>query len=609
MRVPPMSTPSPDRASTVQGLPSYESVSLFMQRATAALPAFKLTEDNQAAVAQICAELDGLPLPIELAATRLRAMSVQQILVGLTDRYRLLTGGSRAAPNRQQTLRWSIGWSYELCTPQEQRVWGQLAVFAQSFELDAAEAICDEDGLLDIVVSLVDKSVLIREEVGGVVRYRLLDILREYGRQKLQATGEYPTLYSRYRHWYERLVLRAAADAISPRQLDWFDRLDREQPNLLAALQSCLSDPAEFDTGRRIAEALYPFWFCRGYFNEGRLWLGRILAVHSDADPQRVNSLYMASVFAGLQGDLAEGSRRLAMADTASGEYDHHASLDLKEFASGCLALYHDDPGNAVAHFRNAIDFAQEGSGLFWKVASLLGQGLAHMLLGDASQALSCHERLLALTEKHGELVYRGRTYMLGGWARWRTGDPVQGRNDLMDGIQVSLRASDPVNVGRCLQTLAWVEADQRNHERAAVLLGSAAGIWRAIGGPIASYLDQLKYHQECRKSTLRALGEKLFRKQFHRGVQMSVDESVRYALQQPTPPVLKELVLTPREQQVAGLVAEGLTNKKIAERLVISQRTAQGHVEHILTKLGFTARTQIAAWVVKQAHEQSPKL
>lgn len=606
MRVPPMSIPSPDRTSTVQGLPSYESVTLFMQRATAALPTFELTEDNQAAVAQICAQLDGLPLPIELAATRLRAMSVQQILDRLTDRYRLLTGGSRAAPSRQQTLRWSIDWSYELCTLQEQRTWERLTVFAHSFELDAAEAICDDDDLLDVVASLVDKSVLIREEADGVVRYRLLDILREYGREKLEATGEYPTLSRRYRDWYERLVLRAEGDAISPRQLDWFDRLDREQPNLRAALQYCLSAPAEFDAGRRIAEALYPFWFCRGYLNEGRLWLDRVLAVHSDADPQRVRSLYMASVFAGLQGDLAEGARLLALADSLTAEHDRYATRDLKEFASGCLALYHDDPVSAVAHFRNAIESAREGHGLFWKVASLLGLGLAHMLLDEAPHSLTCHERLLALTENHGEHVYRGRTYMLGGWARWRVGDPTQARTDLEDGIQFSLGANDPVNVGRCLQTLAWIEADQHHPERAAVLLGAAAGIWQGIGGPMASYLDHLKDHQECKKQTFRALGDKPFRKQFQRGVQMTVDESVRYAFHRQPPPAPQESVLTPREQQVAGLVAEGLTNKKIAAKLVISQRTAQGHVEHILTKLGFTSRTQIAAWVVEHAHEHS---
>ena len=188
LRVPPLTVPDPDREPSLRGLPRYDAVTLFAQRAAAAVPGFELTEDNRVTVARICRQLDGLPLPIELAAARLRAMSPEQILERLTDRYTLLTLGSRGAPTRQQTLRLSIDWSHDLCTPREQQLWARLSVFAGSFELDAAEEICGEGvaagDLLDAVTSLVDKSILSREDAGPVVRFRMLETLRDYGRER-----------------------------------------------------------------------------------------------------------------------------------------------------------------------------------------------------------------------------------------------------------------------------------------------------------------------------------------------------------------------------------------------------------------------------------------
>ncbi|MDJ0414309.1 protein kinase domain-containing protein [Rhodococcus opacus] len=605
MRVPPMTVPDPSRGSALRGLPSYESVTLFVDRAAAAVPGFELTEDNQAAVAQICARLDGLPLPIELAASRLRAMSVQQILERLTDRYRILTGGSRAAPTRQQTLRLSIDWSYELCTAAEQQLWARLAVFSRSFELDAAEAICSDadlpEDLLDLVASLVDKSILIREEVGDVVRYRLLDLLHDYAREKLQSTDQYPGLIGRYRNWYEQLVLRAEAHASSPQQLSWLNRLDREQPNLRATLQLCLSDANDFDTGLRIAGGLFPFWLCRGYLHEGRLWLDRVLAAHNgELTPTRAKALYLNSILAGVQGDSSEGSRLLAEADAIFARDPSMSAL--REFASGCLPLYRAEPAQAVPHLQYASPSAQDDPDRFYHVGSLLGLGLAFMQLGDTTQALACHEEMLALTEKHGEMVFRGRAAMTGGWAWWREGDPTRARSVLEQGIRLSNRTHDPVGIGRNIQTLAWIEAHQNHADRAAVLLGAAAGIWREIG--LTNYLDQLIDHQQCEKQTRHALGGRQFEKAFQHGGAMTVNDAVGYALGQhfdtPASHSPETTSLTRRERQVADLVAKGLTNKAIADQLVISRRTAQGHVEHILAKLGFTSRTQIAAWIIE---------
>ncbi|QYB07766.1 LuxR family transcriptional regulator [Rhodococcus sp. USK10] len=614
-RVPPMQTPNPDHAPSLRGLPGYESVALFLQRAVAAVPTFELTEDNQVAVAQICARLDGLPLPIELAAARLRVMSVHQILDRLTDRYRLLTGGSRAAPDRQKTLRWSIGWSYELCTPQEQRLWARLTVFACSFELDAAEAICGDDDrggdLLDVVSALVDKSILIREEAGDVVRYRMLDILKEYAQEKLQLTGEYPNLRRRFQDWYQELITRAAADIISPRQLHWLDLLDREQPNLRAALYFALSEPDEADAGLRMAVGLSPFWLSRGYVREGRLWLDRVLAAHvGESGADLAKALYLVSLFAGVQGDVAEGVGLLARADSLEDRPGDTSMRALRGFVRGFLALYNSDSVSAVMYFDEAIGAAQETEGAdFFHVVSLLGKGLSCVSVGDAPKARVCHEEMLALAGALGDFVYCGRSAMIGAWAWWCDGDRTRARAVIEEGIRLSTRADDSFGTGCSLEALAWIEADH-DPGCAAVLLGAAAAIWRDVGGTMANYLTGLSYHSDCEQHARRVLGDRQFEEKYQHGSAFSVDNAVGYAFDiQPAPAKKSPEVgtLSRRERQVAELVAEGLTNRAIAAKLVISQRTAQGHVERILSKLGYTSRTQIATWLVEQRQQQNP--
>ncbi|WP_257014931.1 LuxR C-terminal-related transcriptional regulator [Rhodococcus sp. ACPA1] len=615
MRVPPMQTPDPHRESSLRGLTSYESVALFVQRAVAAVPTFELTEDNQVAVAQICARLDGLPLPIELAAARLRVMSVYQILDRMTDRYRLLTGGSRAAPARQKTLRWSIDWSYELCTPQEQRLWARLAVFACSFELDAVEAICADDDrggdLLDIVTSLVDKSILVREEAGDAVRYRLLDILREYADEKLQPTGEYAYLCRRFQDWYQQLILRAATETISPRQLHWLHRLDQEQPNLRAVLQFFLSESDKLDAGLRMAVGLFPFWLSRGYLREGRLWLDRLLDVAAD-EPSAdfTKALYLASLFAGVQGDTTQGLVLLARADSLWDRLGDSSMRALQGYVRGFLALYNSDSESAVTHFEEAIGAAQETEGgIFFHVGSLLGKGLSYMSLGDAPKARDCHERMLALAGTLGDVVYCGRSAIIGAWAWWCDDDLTQARAVIEEGIRKSARADDSFGIGCSLEALAWIEARQ-NPERAAVLLGAAAGIWREVGGTMASHLTLLRYHGDCEQQARRALGDRQFEEKFRHGDALSVGDAARYAFdEQPVPvgPTPEVSTLSRREREVAELVTEGLTNRELAAKLFISPRTAQGHVERILSKLGYTSRAQIAAWLIEQRHQQGP--
>lgn len=233
-RVPPLTVP--DRTSSLRGIPRYDAVTLFRERAVAAVSDFAVTDDNQAVVSSICRKLDGMPLPIELAAARIRVMSPEQILQRLTDRFALLTTGPRGAPSRQQTLRLSVDWSHELCSDHERLAWSRLSVFAGGFELDAAQHICSLDGgigdTVDAVTALVDKSILLREQSGTVVRFRMLETIREYGRAKARQSGEYLALRSRHSNWYDQVCRAVESEWIGPGQLDAIARLDREQPNI-----------------------------------------------------------------------------------------------------------------------------------------------------------------------------------------------------------------------------------------------------------------------------------------------------------------------------------------------------------------------------------------
>jgi non-specific serine/threonine protein kinase len=224
-RVVPLTVPDPDHRPSLKGLPRFDGVTLFVERAAAVVPGFELTEDNMVAVTRICGRLDGVPLAIELAAARLRTLSPDQILARLTDRSELLTGSFRTAPTRQQSMKLCLDWSYDLCSQAEQRAWARLSVFAGSCGLDAVEQVCTVDSapteIVDALSGLVDKSILIREEQGSVVRFRMLETLRDYGRSKLRESGEYQELRRRHRAWYRWLALGAEAGWIGRAQPGW----------------------------------------------------------------------------------------------------------------------------------------------------------------------------------------------------------------------------------------------------------------------------------------------------------------------------------------------------------------------------------------------------
>ncbi|WP_280473996.1 protein kinase domain-containing protein [Nocardia asiatica] len=616
VRVLPLTAPDPDREPTLRGLPRYDAVTLFTDRAAAAVPGFELSEDNRTTVARICSRLDGLPLAIELAAARMRTMSPEQILQRLTDRYALLTRSSRTAPARQQTLRWCIDWSYQLCTRAEQRMWARLSVFAGGFELDAAEQVCDggpDTGtpLLDVLSCLVDKSIVLRGELDGVVRFRMLETVRDYGREKLRETSEYTDLRRRHRDWCQRLAMDAEAGWISDRQLDWLARLEREQPNFREALEFCLSedDTEAAEIGLRTAAALFMFWSFRGLYGEGRRWLDRVLAhpcAHATAE--RVKALQTSTIIAAVQGDLQYAACLVEQARTLA-EYDGAPTVQaLAAYADGALALYRGQFDRAISALEPLLPVFETDRRGYLLVSALSMLGWAYALRGETSRAMQQHERVLSITEACGESLFRSTTLWGIAVAVWQRSEPSQAQELLLESLRVNRRVGSPVVAALDLEGLAWTAAEG-DSERSAVLMGAAENLLWSASGVTTFFTELSQQHDACERMVRRALGARKFDAAFRRGQALEMAAAVAYALgESPTArSPASGVKLTRRERQVADLVSQGLTNKQIAAKLVLSQRTTQGHVEHILSKLGFNSRAQIAAWIVDEAQREGP--
>jgi non-specific serine/threonine protein kinase len=509
-----------------------DAVALFAERAAAAVPGFELTTQNAATIAQICSRLDGLPLAIELAAARLRAMSPDQILERLSDRFTLLTRGSRRAPTRQQTLAWSIGWSYDLCTPDEQQLWVRLSVFSGSFELQAAEAICGYDmaaeDFLNLVSSLVDKSILLRTEHNGVVRLRLLDTVREYGRERLEQTDEYQQLRRRHCDWYRQLARDAEAGWFSASQVQWLDRVQRELPNLREALDFSISEGGQ--DALDFAADLYQFWFLRGPFNEARRWLDRALAAApNEPTTARARAIYAACMIASTQGDIPAATALVAegreLVQRTSDPLAHAAVA----IGDGFTALATGQVDHACACLQDAVD---ERIGPTMRGGALVILGWAQELRGEAVTAMGCYEAALALSESHGESMYRMLALLSMGAAKWRHDD----RDHAIGLIQRSLELARVVNDRRtaayCLETLAWVAGSADSPRIAAVMLGAAAGLAKAVGSTSVPFAHLAAHHDECESRARLALGTHEFDVAHQEGFSLTFNDAIQLGLE-----------------------------------------------------------------------------
>ncbi|MGW8063296.1 ATP-binding protein [Streptomyces ziwulingensis] len=498
-------------------------------------------------VRELCRRLDGIPLAIELAAGRLGALSPGQVLRRLDDRFRLLTGGDRTALPRHRTLRTAIGWSHELCTPRERLLWARLSVFAGPFDLEAAEYVCGGEGLaaadvLDVLCALLAQSVLTREETRAGVRYRMLDTVRAYGADWLEATGDAARLRRRHRDWYVGLATWCELEWFSPRQREVAARVDAELPNLRGALEHCLTEPDEAHLGQYLAGALWFHWVGCGRLSEGRRWLEQAVRLDAEGtagEQPRLKALWVLGHVAILQGDTVPALAALQECREEAERSANPTAVAYAEHRTGCLALVSDDMPRAEALLRSALERYREIGELNSNV--LMGQvelAMTRAFQGDLPDAVRLCEDVRRVCEDHGELWARGYALYVLAYAAWSDGDPARARELLADCLNGAHRFRDQLGSVLAVELLALVTLAQGDAAEAAVLQGAAARMWPSVGLPLFGSAHYNAPHELCEAAAREQLGDERYEERVRHGARLGRREAVSRALRRPGVPV-----------------------------------------------------------------------
>ncbi|KAA5831219.1 LuxR C-terminal-related transcriptional regulator [Saccharopolyspora hirsuta] len=612
MVVPPLQVPDVEHLPPPEAYEQFASVRLFIDRARAAVPEFEVTTDNATALMRLCYHLDGNPLAIELAAVRLRSLSLQQLEERLAERYDLLTEGRRGAPARQQTLRALIDWSYELASDQDRLAWARMSVFSGTFDLAAAEHVAgnglSDSDVLSAVHSLVDKSVLLREEDGGEARFRLPHALREYGQDKLEEEfGELAAVRQRHLAWFSDLAGRFAADWIGPDQIAWVQRLRNEQSNLRTALQTAASNPDTAGAALGMATDLWQYWVIRGLNAEARHWLDQVLASTPREVPERVRALRVSAWFALLHGDLDTVQSTLEQATVLATQRGEDAEKPYLALVRGLAAFAGNDASRAASLVEDALGQFRKRESLPGELFALFGLGMVKGLNGEHEAGLELLAECIRLSTEHGELYWRSYALWASAQVEALRGDLERAEAAAKKALRLQRQLDNRLGIAFSIDTLAWIAQRQGKHDRAARLFGAASSVWDVVSAAPGFWARFATDHDEHQAQTRTALGEEAFQEAFDRGRRLSVPHIIDFALEAKrhararTEENVHPMPLTRRERQIADLVAQGSTNKEIAENLVIAQRTVEGHVQNILTKLDFSSRAQIAGWVAAQ--------
>jgi predicted ATPase/DNA-binding NarL/FixJ family response regulator len=611
--VPPMSMPGEAGPGGLADPSQFEAVRLFAERAVAVLPDFVIDEGNGPVVAALCRRLDGIPLAIELAAGRLRSLSPGQILARLDSGFELLSGGGPAQPPRHRALEGTLEWSYELLTDTERAAWRRVSVFAGSFDLDAAEHVCAGDGVIspesvaDLIDGLVAKSILLRTagQDAAAARYRLLDTIGAFGLRKLRAEGDERAFRLRHFGWYAALAARQ--EAWGAGRARWLAELDSEHENLRAALEFSLSPsvPPEVAAGGiGLACDLWGYWQTYGHLTEGR----RILAAAAELPGQppriRCRSLWIAGYLAMVQVDLPAARTLL---ETALATVRSVPDVSATAYASsylGYVLFSAGETGACDALLDTALTLFLESGDAVGIAVTLLFHGFIRLFSGEPGEAARRFAESARRCEQDGNVYFLGHARWGLAMAAWLSAD-YAGASDLATaGLRLAREIEDRINTAQCLEVLGWIAVTRRNPSRALILLAAAETVRATISVLLPPALDE--YHAAALRAAAKLIPEPAAAAALARGAAMTPAEAVRFALGEPVPsghaPSPAGLngappLLTRRELDVAALVAQGLSNSQIATALVISSRTAETHVAHIMTKLGFSTRAQIAAW------------
>jgi predicted ATPase/DNA-binding CsgD family transcriptional regulator len=611
-RLPPLSVGGPPAAKAAAGQGLSEAARLFVERAWPDLEPSRIGADRSDAIAQICRRLEGIPLAIELAAARARVMSVDELLVRLDDRLKVLSGGHSSAP-RHQTMRATVEWSYQLLDAVERALFRRLAVFSGGFTVREVEEICsgdavDRNDVMDLLARLVDKSLVLPVEVGDMESpMRVLATLQQFAQERLSESGEATKYARRHAEHFLDLAEQARNLQNSPEHAGRLDLLEHEHDNLRAALAASQSISAALNL--RLATALIGFWDERGHLTEGSDWLGRALVTWPEETAFRADALGAAGWLAQRMGAFERASEYLE--DSARIAADV-SELNVRARSLRNLALVMVLGGGS----RRARPLVEEAHSISAQLGdragtagALLVMALAAYFQGELEPARTYGEQSLALHRALGdEKVAAFLLACLATLALDRD-DVETARANLRESIEISHRLHEKVDVAFVLESSARLAATSAEPARAIMLAAAAAGIRRAAGAPAAPVWSVVV--DAGLAAARKAVGKQVADAAAKEGAALTLEQAVEQAREwlasDSHPPSHGDIGASPgsglsrRELEIAALVGRGLRNREIAGGLFLSVRTVDAHVEHIRDKLDFHSRAQIAAWAVAQ--------
>ncbi|MGD2040238.1 MAG: LuxR C-terminal-related transcriptional regulator [Anaerolineae bacterium] len=613
----------PHRTETdADDLQRSEAVQLFVDRAQRALPSFVLTAQNAVAVARICQRLEGLPLALELAAARIKVLSAAQIADRLDDSFQMLSDSRAATPARHRSLRAALDWSHDLLSGPERTLFRRLGVFAGSFDLEAIEAICPGHGLdqamiLDLVTGLADRSLLQVVRVAGLPRrFRLLVPVRHYSRAKLRAAREAGWVRGRHLDWYVALaeqlepVIWGAASAPLMRQLEG------EQDNMRAALQWSY-EQSRIEENLRLVAALGWFWYVRARLREGMHWLDRALAASEGTSSlARARVMDVAGALAVHRCEYEQAEAYVLQSIALAREQQSSGLVAWGLLSLGRLELYDGEYQQADQHLAESLALFQSEGEDIGMASAFLYQGITACHQGNYERAGTLLARCRPALEAAGDTIALARILHGLGTAARHKKELQTARSHFAEMLKLAMEQGARLEIAQSLEALAGLACDRARMQPAVRLFAAADRLLDTIGTHLPVGL--LLGHDQDVQVARAALGPEESATEWATGQDMTLDEAERLALTA-TEPHSGELTplqaekqqyggLTRRERQVAALVAKGDSNAQIADELVVTVRTVETHMTHILGKLGFRSRTEVAGWAIAHKLALPPK-
>ena len=540
-QVPSLSVPEPLQGRSAETLAKYDATRLFVERATAVDPAFRVTGSNAAEVARVCHRLDGIPLAIELAAARVNVLSIEQIDCRLNDRFRLLTGRSRTAVPRQRTLRATVDWSYDLLSDSERQLLRRLSVFAGGWTMEAAEEVTSGHGskreeVLDLLSRLINKSLVnVDSEIDEGRRYRFLETVRQYALERLLQSGEAEGLRDRHLSFFQDLAQRAEPELTGAAQVKWLNRLQREHDNFRLALEWCLAAPERGEQSLQFAASLCWFWMKRGYFREGQEYLERGLsACGATGSVLRAKALMSLGSLMFFQGDFV---RARTVLDESATLGRAARDLSMVGFSLGMMAVAALELGD----IGEGVQLAEEGraagraSPTPWVQGPCLAS-LAYLAMheGDFDRAGELHEEALELARRQGEKWGMGISLFDLALLRVVQQRHAEARALCAEGIALSEEFGDRRGVAWYLGVLSGAEAAAGHALRAARLRGAMEGLLESVGAPVQASFNRWigdRYVEEMKD----CLGRSAFQAALAEGRAMSLSRAIQFGLEDTT--------------------------------------------------------------------------